>query len=168
MGVLLFGVVGEQVKTRLEVASEGRNTRDVSESDARDEVVSPSGLAYRDVRIGGGQSPRQGDIVALHYRGSTARDGQVFYDTHDAGKPIVFIYGSRPFAGGVCDGVEEALKTMRAGGRRVVDVPSELGFGERGLVMRGTRHVAEKGGAVAADADLVYDLELVRVSIAPS
>ena len=64
--------------------------------------------------------------------------------------------------------IEEALKTMRAGGRRVVDVPSELGFGERGLVMRGTRHVAEKGGAVAADADLVYDLELVRVSIAPS
>ena len=35
--------------------------------------------------------------------------------------------------------------------------------------MRGTRHVSEKDGvAVAAGADLVYDLELVRVSIAPS
>ena len=52
----------------------------------------------------------------------------MFEDTAERGKPIVFFYGSRPFTGGLCAGVEEALATMRAGvvGFRVV---RELGWG---------------------------------------
>jgi len=42
-------------------------------------------------------------------------DGKVFEDTKERGKPIVFRYGSRPITGGLCQGVEEALSTMRAG-----------------------------------------------------
>jgi hypothetical protein len=42
-------------------------------------------------------------------------DGVVVEDTAASGKPIVFIYGSRPFAGGMCAGTEEALATMRVG-----------------------------------------------------
>ncbi len=41
--------------------------------------------------------------------------GRVFEDTKARGKPIVFRYGSRPFTGGLCQGVEEALSTMRTG-----------------------------------------------------
>lgn len=38
-----------------------------------------------------------------------------FEDTLQRGKPIVFLYGKRPFSGGVCEGVERALATMKAG-----------------------------------------------------
>lgn len=57
---------------------------------------------------------------------------------------------------------------MKAGGRRRVVVPSERGFGERGVVLRPTEHVPEKQGLVPPGASLEYDLELVRVSIPPS
>ena len=42
--------------------------------------------------------------------------GQLFEDTQARGKPIVFLYGARPFTGGLCEGVEKALAGMRAGG----------------------------------------------------
>ncbi len=42
-------------------------------------------------------------------------NGAPFEDTKARGKPIVFRYGSRPFTGGLCKGVEEALSTMRTG-----------------------------------------------------
>ncbi len=47
--------------------------------------------------------------------GRATADGKVFEDTKERGKPIVFRYGARPFTGGLCQGVEEALSTMRAG-----------------------------------------------------
>ena len=42
-------------------------------------------------------------------------DDQIFEDTGARGKPIVFLYGGRPFTGGLCKGVEEAMASMRAG-----------------------------------------------------
>lgn len=45
---------------------------------------------------------------------ATAND-IVFEDTRERGKPIVFLYGGRPFTGGLCKGVEEAMASMRAG-----------------------------------------------------
>ena len=47
-------------------------------------------------------------------------------------------------------------------------VPAELGFGSSGAVLRPTEHVPDKQGIVPADAELEYELELVRVSIPPS
>jgi FKBP-type peptidyl-prolyl cis-trans isomerase len=67
-----------------------------------------------------------------------------------------------------CAGVEEALATMRAGGRRVVSVPSAAGFGDRGAVLRPTEHVPDKQGVIPAGAQLEYELDLLRVSIPPS
>lgn len=65
-------------------------------------------------------------------------------------------------------GVEEAMRSMRAGGKRVVHVPAALGFGERGAVLRPTEHVPDKQGLVPPGAELEYELELARVSIPPS
>lgn len=39
----------------------------------------------------------------------------VYEDTWERGKPIVFLFGSRPFAGGMCAGLETALSSMHAG-----------------------------------------------------
>lgn len=42
-------------------------------------------------------------------------NGEVFEDTRTRSKPIVFLYGSRPFTAGLCLGVEKALRGMKAG-----------------------------------------------------
>lgn len=94
--------------------------------------------------------------------------GEPFEDTRQRGKPIVFVFGSRPLTGGLCAGVEQALGSMRAGGRRRVVVPPALGFGQEGAALRATRHAGDKGGVVPPGATLEYDLELLRVSIPPS
>jgi FKBP-type peptidyl-prolyl cis-trans isomerase len=64
--------------------------------------------------------------------------------------------------------VEQALASMKAGGKRIVTVPPALGFGERGFTLRPTEHVPGKGGAIPPRATLEYELELLRVSIPPS
>jgi FKBP-type peptidyl-prolyl cis-trans isomerase len=74
----------------------------------------------------------------------------------------------RPFVAGTCPGLEEALKGMKAGGKRIISVPPELGFGDKGYVMRPTEHVPDKQGLIPPGAQLEYEVELLRVSIPPS
>ncbi|PNH03110.1 Peptidyl-prolyl cis-trans isomerase FKBP17-2, chloroplastic [Tetrabaena socialis] len=163
LGFLAVGSIGEQVKTRLEVASEESGTRDVQDAP---EVVLPSGVRYRDLRVGGGSYPVRGYLTLLDY--SATADGVPFESTRARGKPIVYLFGGRPFTGGMCAGLEEAILGMRAGGRRLVTVPPELGFGARGAVLRPTEHVPDKQGVVPPNATLEYDVELLRISIPPS
>eukprot|EP00889_Picochlorum_renovo_P002735 jgi/Picre1/29765/NNA_005147.t1 len=125
---LSLGVVGEQIKTRLEVASEEKNTRNVSEADRVVEKIPGTGVTYYDIVRGGG----------------------------------------RPFTAGMCLGLEMALESMQAGGKRHVTVPSEYGFGEEGISLKPTLHVPEKQGIVPPGANLTYEVELIRVSIPPS
>jgi FKBP-type peptidyl-prolyl cis-trans isomerase len=68
----------------------------------------------------------------------------------------------------MCPGLEEALKGMKAGGKRIINVPAELGFGDKGYVMRPTEHVPDKQGLIPPGAQLEYEVELLRVSIPPS
>jgi hypothetical protein len=61
---LAIGTLGEQVKTRLEVAREEQGAQDVE----ADPVQLPSGVIYQDLRTGGGSTPRKGDLVVVDYR----------------------------------------------------------------------------------------------------
>ena len=74
------------MKTRLELASEEANTRDIS--DAK-EVATPSGLRYTDLKLGGGSPPIPGYIVVLDYKAYA--NGELFEDTIARKKPIVFL-----------------------------------------------------------------------------
>lgn len=172
IGFLSAGVIGEQVKTRMEVAAEKTNTQDVSEKDRVVERIPGTGITYYDVKKGGGSTPRRGDLVVLQFKGYAVDDQstskRLFVDTSDTGKPIVFIYKSRPFTAGMCLGLERALEDMRAGGKRHVEIPAEYGFGQEGISLQSTRHVPDKSGVVGPNMDLVYDVELLRVSIPPS
>ncbi|RVW17430.1 Peptidyl-prolyl cis-trans isomerase FKBP17-2, chloroplastic [Vitis vinifera] len=99
---LALGVVSEQIKTRLEVSQQEANTRDVEKEE---EVVLPNGIRYYEMRVGGGASPRPGDLVVIDLKGSVQGSGEVFVDTFDGEK--------KPLA----------LKS---------DNSSSLGFGEKG------------------------------------
>lgn len=68
LGILTFGVVSEQLKTRGEVDAAQNGGRDVANAV---EVTTPSGLRVTDTRLGGGDAPRRGDLVAIDVRVTT-------------------------------------------------------------------------------------------------
>ena len=63
-------------------------------------------------------------------------------------KPVAFKYGQRPFQNIICEGVEEGIKGMRVGGKRVLDVPANL---------------APPGVDLPPGVPLTYEIELTEV-----
>lgn len=159
LGFLTFGVVSEQVKTRLEIASDERGTQTVADGE---EVVLASGVRYIDLVRGGGQRGTAGMLMLLNLR--LMANGELVQDSK---KPLVFISGRRPYTGGLTAGAVEALSTMNAGGKRRIYVPASQGFGAEGGVLRPTEHVPDKNGVIPPDAELEYEIELLRVSVPP-
>lgn len=109
--------------------------------------TTPSGLQYADTAIGKGDTPRDGQVVVVHFTG-WLDDGAQFDSTRARGKPFGFPLGS----GQVIKGWDEGVRTMKTGGKRRLIVPPALGYGESGL-----------GGLVPPNARLVFDIELVRI-----
>ena len=70
LGILTIGSLGEQIKTRLEVRREEEGAKDTNNART---VTLPSGVEYRDRKIGGGSSPYKGALTAvrLKYLSST-------------------------------------------------------------------------------------------------
>lgn len=110
-------------------------------------VTTPSGLVITELAIGkGGSSPTQGAVVGLR---AVVRIGeQVIYETAKGEKPVAFKYGQRPFQNVICEGVEEGIKNMKVGGKRVLTVPSKLG---------------PPGVELPPGVPLTYEIELTEV-----
>lgn len=116
---------------------------------------------YHDLKVGGGASPRPGDLVVIDIMGKVESSGEVFVNTFEGDKkPLALVMGSRPYSKGVCEGIEYVLKTMKAGGKRKVTVPPKLGFGENGTDLG-------SGVQIPPLATLEYIVEVDKVSIAP-
>ncbi|KAB1212309.1 Peptidyl-prolyl cis-trans isomerase FKBP17-2, chloroplastic [Morella rubra] len=158
-GFLAFGVISEQIKTRLEVSQQEAETRNVEKEE---EVVLPNGIRYYELRVGGGASPRPGDLVVIDLKGKIEGSEEVFVDTFDGDKkPLAIVMGSRPYSKGVCEGIEYILRSMKSGGKRRVIVPPSLGFGEKGAGLG-------SGVQIPPFATLEYIVEVDKVSIAPA
>ncbi len=88
--MLTFGVLSEQIKTRNEVAREISGSQDVTDAA---EVVTPSGLRYRDLRRGGGETaPQRGYLLAAEVKVEDAA-GAVLFDTAATKRELAFFYG---------------------------------------------------------------------------
>ncbi|KAE8124830.1 hypothetical protein FH972_019678 [Carpinus fangiana] len=156
---LAVGVISEQIKTRIEVSQQEADTRNV---DKEEEVVLPNGIRYYEVIVGGGASPRPGDLVVIDLKGKVEGSGEVFVDTFGGEKkPLALVMGSRPYSKGVCEGIEYVLRSMKAGGKRKVIIPPSLGFGEKGAELG-------PGVQIPAFATLEYIVQVDKVSIAPA
>ncbi|MFC6050419.1 FKBP-type peptidyl-prolyl cis-trans isomerase, partial [Methylobacterium hispanicum] len=91
----------------------------------------PSGLKYKDEVVGSGPEPKTGQQVTVHYTGwldQNGKQGKKFDSSRDRGQPFSFQIG----AGQVIRGWDEGVATMKAGGRRILVIPPELGYGARG------------------------------------
>jgi peptidylprolyl isomerase len=113
-----------------------------------DLVTTESGLKYKELKVGAGATPTQGQTVTVHYVG-TLEDGSKFDSSRDRNSPFSFKLG----VGQVIKGWDEGLSTMKVGGRRQLVIPPELGYGARGA-----------GGVIPPNAVLIFDVELLKIS----
>ena len=107
-------------------------------------VVLPSGLQYRIIKSGAGQTPHPEDVVTVSYKGALV-DGIVFDQTKPGETRNL------P-AGKVVPGWVEALSLMKEGDEWELVIPSELGYG-----------AARAGNAIPPNQVLVFDLQLIAV-----
>lgn len=90
------------------------------------EVTTPTGLKYTDLKVGDGPSPRMGQTVRVNYTGSL-QNGVEFDSSAKHGGPAEFALGP-----GLIPGWNEALQTMKVGGKRHLVVPPNLAYGKSG------------------------------------
>lgn len=115
---------------------------------AQTTVTLPSGLQYVDLVVGTGAPANTTDTLVVHYTGKLT-NGKIFDSTRDSliPAPMKFQINSGKMIRGFSDGVE----TMRIGGRRLILVPSALGYGSTGK------------GTIPPNSDLSFDVELVDI-----
>lgn len=90
----------------------------------------PSRLEVRDLRRGSGPRVEVGDMTIVNYVGYIHETGRKYDTSYDNRNPLplVVVPGRHNFI----DGFERGIVGMRAGGRRVVTIPADLAYGERG------------------------------------
>ncbi len=111
----------------------------------------PSGLQYEDVKVGTGDSPKKGQMAVVHYTGwlwENGAKGKKFDSSVDRGQPFSFPVGQ----GRVIKGWDEGVATMKVGGKRILLIPPDLGYGSRGA-----------GGAIPPNATLIFEVELLEI-----
>ncbi len=112
-----------------------------------EEITLKSGLKYKDLEEGGGSAAVSGKNVKVHYTGTLA-NGKKFDSSRDRDEPFEFRLG----AGMVIKGWDEGVAGMRTGGRRLLVIPPDLGYGQRGA-----------GKVIPPGATLYFEVELLGV-----
>ena len=110
----------------------------------------PCDLQISDVVVGDGAEAVEGTTVAVKYVGAFYGTGEEFDSSWSRGadETLPLTVG----AGQVIPGFEQAITGMQVGGRRMVTIPSDLGYGAAGQ------------GPIPGDATLVFVLDLVEAT----
>jgi len=111
-------------------------------------VIDSSGLEWIVRKEGKGDKPKKGEGIVANYTGYLLENGRKFDSSYDRDRPFVEAIG----VGKVIKGWDIAFLGMRVGERRVLFIPPELAYGDRGV-----------GQKIPPDAALVFDVELIRV-----
>lgn len=128
--------------------SEARRNNDLASIQSKypNATVTDSGIRYIIQRAGTGDKPSSGKTVLVNYRGMFV-SGETFDNSDIHGGPLEFQIG----LGKVIPGWEESIMDMQQGERRLVVIPPELAYGERGY------------SVIPENSYLVFEMELVRI-----
>ncbi|MGH2906406.1 MAG: FKBP-type peptidyl-prolyl cis-trans isomerase [Solirubrobacterales bacterium] len=106
----------------------------------------PEKLIIKDLKTGTGKAAKNGDSVTVNYLGLNWSDGKTF-DTSFGKDPFTFVLGQ----GNVIQGWDKGVKGMKEGGRRLLIIPPDLGYGPNGQ------------GSIPANETLVFVVDLKKV-----
>src|SRR5262249_32118269 len=125
---------------------------------ADDEKIDPakmtktdSGLKYKDTKEGKGDKPQTGQTCKVHYTGwlwEHGKKGKKFDSSVDRNQAFEFAVGQSQ----VIKGWDEGVASMKVGGKRLLLIPPDLGYGARGA-----------GGVIPPNATLLFEVELLGV-----
>jgi peptidylprolyl isomerase len=105
----------------------------------------PAELVTQDVVTGSGAAATAADTVDVQYSGTLFTDGSLFDSSWSRGAPASFPLNA------VVPGFAQGIEGMQVGGRRVIVIPPDLGYGEQ------TR------GPIPGGSTLVFVVDLVGI-----
>jgi FKBP-type peptidyl-prolyl cis-trans isomerase FkpA len=108
-------------------------------------VTTSSGLVYRELRPGTGESPHATDTVKVNYRGMLI-NGTEFDSSYKRNEPAEFPLDR------VIPCWTEGLQRMKVGGQSQLVCPSAIAYGQRG-----------SPPVIPGGATLVFEIELLAV-----
>ena len=115
-------------------------------------TTTSDGLQYIDLKVGTGNTVKEGDTVNVNYNG-WVQSTEVRFDSSyidNNGKPAQLTIAS----GQVIQGWVEGIAGMKVGGERRLIIPPSLAYGD------------QANGPIPANSTLIFDVEIV--SIQPS
>ena len=106
----------------------------------------PATLLTNDIFVGSGKEAVATSTLEVHYTLMAWSTGQVVESSWDRGQTATF-----PLSG-VIAGWQQGIPGMKEGGRRLLVIPPDLGYGAQG-----------SGGAIGPNETLVFVVDLVSV-----
>lgn len=117
-----------------------------SPNQVSDQKTVSAGFVVENKVEGTGPVANLGDFLTVHYVG-TLEDGRVFDSSIDTNTPFTFVLGK----GEVIRGWDEGLIGMRVGGKRVLIISPEYGYGPQAI------------GPIPANSTLIFEIDLLDV-----
>ena len=108
--------------------------------------ITESGLQYKVIEEGEGDTPQASDKVTVHYTGKLI-DGTVFDSSIPRGEPTEFGVTQ------VIPGWVEGLQLMKPGAKYEFYIPQELAYGAQG-----------SQGAIPPYSALIFEVELIKIN----
>jgi FKBP-type peptidyl-prolyl cis-trans isomerase FkpA len=108
-------------------------------------VRTASGLVYRELRAGSGESPKASDTVTVHYRG-TLVDGTEFDSSYKRNEPAKFPLSQ------VIPCWTEGVQKMKVGGKSELVCPASIAYEDRG-----------SPPLIPPGATLIFEVELQKI-----
>ena len=118
----------------------------------------PTDLVVTDLIEGTGDAIEVGDTISLNYVGVLTADGTEFDNSYDTGQPLDFTLGAMS----VIPGFEQGLVGLRQGGRRQIDMPASLAYGDAGA-----GGIIKPGDAITFVVDALFVTKPVPVTVPP-
>lgn len=123
-------------------AAEGFLAQKAAEKGA---VKTESGLIFREIKAGTGDSPQATDRVKVHYHGKL-RTGEVFDSSVDRGEPATFPLNQ------VIPCWTEGVQKLKVGGKAELTCPAKIAYGDQGRPPK-----------IPGGAPLVFEVELLEI-----
>jgi FKBP-type peptidyl-prolyl cis-trans isomerase len=123
--------------------------RDYLEKNKLEAEAESNGIYFLSREIGSGSEVKRGKHIWIHYEGKFL-NGKFVDSSKKRQEPLDFVYGKDMY---LIEGLDYAIGQMREGGKAVVLIPSELGFGASGSV----------AGIVPPFTAMIYLVEILKV-----
>jgi FKBP-type peptidyl-prolyl cis-trans isomerase FklB len=105
----------------------------------------PSGLQFKVIASGKGNTPTLNDTVTLHYKG-TFINGQMFDDSKQRNQTVIVPVNA------VIKGWQDALQMMKEGDHWIIYVPAMLAYAENGF-----------SNVIGPNETLIFEIELLSI-----